>query len=67
YLFAYFLLITTLSHLYPVADWSTSLMTRFIQLIGFILLIEIQIKGMLRLLAYQAELPYAVWHSEIGL
>jgi hypothetical protein len=67
YLVAYFLLITTLSHLYPVTDWSTSLMTRFIQLIGFILLIEIQIQGMLRLLAYQAELPYAVWRSEIGL
>ncbi|MDX2078630.1 MAG: hypothetical protein SFZ02_19520 [bacterium] len=67
YLVAYLLLITTLSHLYPVTNWSTSLISHLMQLVVFMFLIEIQIQGMLRLLARQAELPYAVWASELNI
>ena len=56
-----------LGNLYQVTGWSTFFTMPILELGIFSVLYEAQVRMMLHVLAHQAELPYLVWRSEIGI
>jgi len=67
YLIAYIALFVGLPTIFVTMGWGTSIILTIIQLIGMMLFIEIQVWGILHLLAHQAESPYMDWKSEFGV
>jgi hypothetical protein len=67
YLIAYLILAIGLPTLYIRMKWDTFITLGLAQLIGLAILHEILVRMMLRVLARQAELPYAMWRSEIEI
>ncbi|HRF95141.1 MAG TPA: hypothetical protein PLZ51_08100 [Aggregatilineales bacterium] len=66
YVIAYIVLLNGLPDLYDAMDWATSTLI-LIQIVGLACLHECSVRVTLRVLARQAELPYALWRSEIGV
>jgi hypothetical protein len=67
HLVAFLGLVVALPALYVQMEWDNFLTLGFLQLVGFAGLHEMGVRGMLRLLARRAELPYSDWRAEVGL
>lgn len=67
HIMAFLLLVIALPALYTQMEWDYFLTLGLLQLCGFALLHEIGVRGILRLLARRAEVPYQMWRSEVGI
>jgi len=56
-----------LAYVYQVMGWATFFTMPILELGIFSVLYEAQVRIMLRVMAHQAELPYSVWRSEVGI
>ncbi len=67
YIITYGIILVGLPIIYRQLEWDSFITLSLMQLIGLACIHEIMIRLMMRLLAHQADLPYAVWRSELEL
>lgn len=61
------LMVSTLGNIFIQMRWDNPSLLGWMQFFGIIILIEIWVRVMLRLLAYQTGLPFSAWCSEVGI
>jgi len=59
--------VNTFGNIFFQMNWNNPSLLGWMQFFGIIILIEIGVRGMLRLLTRQTGLPYSVWCSEVGI
>ena len=67
YLVSFVVLILGVQTLYAKMEWDVFFSQGFFQLTGFALIHEMAIRLLLHRLAHQAEMPYQMWRSEVGI
>lgn len=59
--------VNTFGNIFFQMNWNNPSLLGWIQFFGIIILIEIWVRGILRLIAHQAGIPYSAWRSEVGI